>query len=229
MSHLRFTPYAWSKLVYMRDIGNTEVAGYGISSIDDPFLVKDFMLVKQQSCSVSFEFDDEGFADYVDDMLDLDLQPAEFQRILIHTHPGNSANPSGVDEKNFEEKFSDCDWAIMFILANGGETTCALKYKYPECRVILNNSVDFNEEFGESRHEEWEEEYDRCVSKKVYPRTYKKRGKKKTTSKKITPKKVKNPDSTVKDDAYYDSRAGWMDFEEEEEDMIDVFNRGGMY
>ena len=27
---LRFTPYAWGKLIYVRDLGPTEVGGFGI-------------------------------------------------------------------------------------------------------------------------------------------------------------------------------------------------------
>ena len=39
---LRFTPYAWAKLRFLRDVGETEVGGFGISRADDPLLVEDF-------------------------------------------------------------------------------------------------------------------------------------------------------------------------------------------
>ena len=39
---LRFSPYAWAKLVFSRDIGETEVGGFGISSKDDLLLIEDF-------------------------------------------------------------------------------------------------------------------------------------------------------------------------------------------
>jgi len=222
MTNLRFTPYAWAKLIFMRDQGSTEVAGYGVSSIEDPLLVTDFMLVKQESSAATFDFDDEGLADYVDDMIDLDFQPAEFLRIWIHTHPGNSASPSSTDETTFAEKFSDSDWAIMFILAKGGETTTVLKYKQPQCRINIPNSVDFNEEFGESRKEEWKEEYKLCVKEKTYK-------KKKGTSKK---KKIANKSNTFlfdDDDWEIDEEYG------SEEDLVNLFttsslyNKGGLY
>ena len=38
---LRFTPYAWAKLLYLRDRGDSEVGGFGITSRDDLLLVKD--------------------------------------------------------------------------------------------------------------------------------------------------------------------------------------------
>ena len=48
---LRFTPYAIAKLLYLRDIGPTEVGGFGISNANDLLLVEDIQLV-EQICSV---------------------------------------------------------------------------------------------------------------------------------------------------------------------------------
>ena len=58
-SILRFTPYAWSKLLYMRDYGDTEVGGYGITPNEDPLLIVDFVLVKQECTGMSVELDEE--------------------------------------------------------------------------------------------------------------------------------------------------------------------------
>jgi proteasome lid subunit RPN8/RPN11 len=233
MTILKFTPYAWAKLIYMRDRGPTEVAGYGISSIKEPLLVTDFVLVKQESSAATFSFDDKGLADYFDDMIDENLQPAEFMRIWIHTHPGNSASPSGTDETTFAEKFNDSDWAIMFILARGGDNTTALKYKTPECRVTLKSEVDFHEGFGESREEEWEKEYMDCVEEEVY-RTKKSKSKKfKATN------KNNKTDIASKHYRYIDDDYEWAkSWEEEQEDiekiitqrdLTDFYNKGGMY
>ena len=38
---LRFSPYAWAKLIYLRDRGSTEVGGFGITEPDDPKFVQD--------------------------------------------------------------------------------------------------------------------------------------------------------------------------------------------
>lgn len=168
MNMLRFTPYAWAKLIYMRDAGPTEVAGYGVSSLEDPLLVEDFQLVKQEATSVTFEFDNDGLSDYMEDMSEEGFQPSQFLRILIHTHPCNSAAPSRTDEENFRKKFSDCNWAIMFILAQGGQTTCAIKYKNPEMRIQLETTIDYSVEFDGSEHEEWQEEYESCIKEKKY-------------------------------------------------------------
>ena len=91
---LRFTPWAWAKLVFLRDLGPTEVGGFGISAADDLLLIEDIRLVRQRCSSVTVQFDDVAVADFFDEMVDLGLPPERFARVWIHTHPGNSASPS---------------------------------------------------------------------------------------------------------------------------------------
>ena len=101
MPTLRFTPYAWSKLLFLRDLGDTEVGGFGISSENDLFLVEDFRLIKQRSTFATVKFEDEAVADFFDEQVDLGRQPERCGRLWIHTHPGESAEPSSVDEETF--------------------------------------------------------------------------------------------------------------------------------
>ena len=114
---LRFTPWAWAKLVWLRDRGPTEIGGFGIAPSDDPLLIEDIRLVKQTTTLVSVAFDDESVADLFDELVDEGLRPEQFARVWIHTHPGDSAHPSGVDEETFARCFGTTDWAVMFILA----------------------------------------------------------------------------------------------------------------
>ena len=86
---LRLTPYAWAKLLHLRDLGETEVGGFGISAADDLLLVEDVCSVRQQCTPVTVKFDDEAVADYFDRQVDQGLTPEQFGRIWIHTHPGN--------------------------------------------------------------------------------------------------------------------------------------------
>ncbi len=44
---LRFTPWAWAKLLYLRDSGPTEVGGFGVTETSDRSLITDVCLVKQ--------------------------------------------------------------------------------------------------------------------------------------------------------------------------------------
>ena len=66
---LRFTPWAWAKLVFLRDLGPTEVGGFGISAKDDLLLIEDICLVRQRCSSVTVRFDDVAVADFFDEMV----------------------------------------------------------------------------------------------------------------------------------------------------------------
>ena len=110
---LRFTPWAWAKLVFLRDLGPTEVGGFGVSAKDDLLLIEDIRLVRQRCTSVTVQFDDVAVADFFDEMVDRGLRPERFARVWIHTHPGDSASPSCVEEQTFVRSFGRSDWAIM--------------------------------------------------------------------------------------------------------------------
>ena len=55
---LRFSPTAWAKLLFLRDLGPTEVGGFGISAADDCLRIEDVQLVRQSCTSVTVHFDD---------------------------------------------------------------------------------------------------------------------------------------------------------------------------
>ena len=129
---LRFTPYAWARLLFLRDAGPTEVGGFGISSHQDCFLIEDVRLVRQRCTRVSVEFVDEAVADFFDEQVDLGRRPDEFARVWVHTHPGDCPNPSGTDEETSARAFGRADWAVMFILARGGRTFARLQFR--SCR-----------------------------------------------------------------------------------------------
>lgn len=176
---LMFTPYAWGKLLWMRDYGNTEVAGYCITGTDDPLFVTDFQLIKQKCTSATFDIDPEDGVDFVERMMDINLMPWQCQRILAHTHPGNSPIPSQVDEENFQKAFSAPDWAIMLIIAKEGEIYCRIKFNVgPGGTQQLKVAVDFSSEFQGSNHEEWQKEYQTKVHKESKFRIAGKEGKK---------------------------------------------------
>ena len=157
---LRFTPYAWAKLVWMMNRGSTEVAGYGVTATKDPLLITDFVLIKQKCTSVSFDLDQNDIAEYVERMTDNGLPAWAYMNILCHSHPGNDPSPSGVDEDNFEEAFSHPHWAIMFIIAKNGETYCRIKTNVgPGVTKELNVTIDYGETFPGTDIKSWNEEY----------------------------------------------------------------------
>jgi len=163
-NELRFTPYAWAKMLYMRDHGDTEVGGYGVTGTEDPLLVTDFRLIKSDCTGASFDMDPDDGVEFMETMLDAGLMPWQYSNILIHTHPGNSPSPSGTDEKNFEAAFSHPNWAIMFIIAEGGAAYCRLKINVgPGSVKEIKVVVDWKTAFNGTNEEEWKKEYDAKV------------------------------------------------------------------
>jgi len=162
---LRFTPTAWAKLLYFRDRKGTEVGGFGITSIDDPLLVEDFVTVKQDVTAVSVAFDDEAVADHFEDQVDLGRLPEQFCRIWLHTHPGHSPQPSDTDEETFGRVFSQCQWAVMFILARGGESFARLRFNVgPSGHAAVPVEIDYGQAFEGSDTDAWEAEYQANVN-----------------------------------------------------------------
>jgi proteasome lid subunit RPN8/RPN11 len=161
---LRFTPTAWAKLQYFCHAGETEIGGFGITPSWDLLLVEDFVTVRQRTSMVTVAFDDEAVADFFEDQAMEGRKPEQFGRIWLHTHPGDSAAPSSTDEETFARVFGPCDWAVMFILAKGGQTYARLRFNAgPGGQLLIPVAVDYQQPFEASDHAAWEDEYDRNV------------------------------------------------------------------
>jgi hypothetical protein len=75
-------------------------------------------------------------------------------------HPANSPQPSGTDERTFERVFGRSDWAVMFILAHGGQCYARLRYNVgPGAEIELKVDVDYGRPFAETDFELWHQEY----------------------------------------------------------------------
>jgi proteasome lid subunit RPN8/RPN11 len=161
MPILRFTPYAWAKLLHLRDAGPTEIGGFGITTENDLLLIEDVATVAQTTTAVTVAFNDAAVADFFESQVDQVRRPEQFARIWIHTHPGDSPMPSSTDEETFARVFGNCDWAIMFILAKGGKTYCRLRFNIgPGGEAVLATEIDFAESFPGSDIAAWKAEYD---------------------------------------------------------------------
>ena len=118
----------------------------------------------QQCTAVTVKFDDAGVADFFDDQVDLVRRPEQFARLWLHTHPGDSAAPSGTDEATFARVFGAADWAVMFILARGGATYARLRFRAgPGGQLRIPVEVDYGDEFAGSDQAAWNQEYQQNV------------------------------------------------------------------
>lgn len=157
---LKFSPTAWAKLLYLRDLGPTEVGGFGITEPDDLLCVRDIVLVQQQCTETFVAFDDLAVAEFFDDQIDSGRQPQQCGRVWVHSHPDGSAQPSSVDVDTFQRVFGTCDWAVMFIIARGGDTFAQLHWRQGGAvRIPMRVEVKFDMPFEGTDHEAWQTEY----------------------------------------------------------------------
>jgi len=168
---LRFSPYAWAKIRWIRDYCKSEIAGFGISSMEDPFYMEDFRTIKQVASTTHFEFDDNALNDYLTAMFEEGKQPGECMRLWVHTHPGdNFATPSYHDEQTFSDAFSNTDWAMMIIVDEGDNAYARLRIKSGTTRLqmIVPHAVDCQPPFKGVNDEtaaEWKAEADENITR----------------------------------------------------------------
>lgn len=172
MPTLRFSPTAWAKLLFLRDYGDTEVGGFGISAPDDLLLVEDVQLVPQVCSWAHVAFCDDAVADFFDQQVDAGRKPEQFARIWVHTHPGDCPRPSLVDEETFARVFGRSDWTVMFILARGGRSYARLRFNTgPGAEFELPVEIDYVRPFPGCQVEDWEQEYLAYVHPELQVRT----------------------------------------------------------
>jgi proteasome lid subunit RPN8/RPN11 len=136
------------------------VGCFALAPADDLLFVDEVQLISQECTVMTVAFDDDAVADFFDQQVDRGLRPEQFARIWIHTHPGNSPEPSLTDERTFDRVFGKADWAVMFVLARGGQTYARLSFNIgPGGAMTIPTRVDYGRPFGGSDAASWEEEY----------------------------------------------------------------------
>jgi hypothetical protein len=147
-------------LIYLRDRGDTEIGGFGVSAENDPLLIVDFLTVKQRCTPVTVAFDDGAVADLFDDLVDQGLRPGRFGRIWLHTHPGDCPLPSSVDEATFRRVFGRTDWAVMAIIARNDASYAQLSFHVgPGGALEIPVGIDYSQSFAAAEWEAWMREY----------------------------------------------------------------------
>lgn len=153
-------------MLFLRDYGDTEVGGFGITAADDLLYVEDVVLVRQECTGISVAFEDGSVADFFDQQVDEGLQIQQFARLWVHTHPGTCPQPSRTDEETFARVFGKNDWAVMFILAEGGQSYARLQFSVgPGGSLMIPVAVDYSRPFSGSDYGVWEQEYQANVNK----------------------------------------------------------------
>jgi len=164
----------------MRDVTDNEVGGFGITEAEDLLFVTDFTLLKQKVTAVTISFEDESVADFFENQVEVGRTPEQFARIWLHTHPGDSPEPSCTDESTFDRVFGSCNWSVMAIVAQNGNTYARLHFNAgPGGEIKIPVCVDYNVEFDAADFELWKQQY---LANVIEDHTFSLAGKTKSTS-----------------------------------------------
>lgn len=175
---LLFTPFAWRKLIFFRDQSSNEVGALGISGKNNPLLIRDLVIPKQRVTGVSIDFDTSDVADLYADLDGRGLSMNDYARIWIHTHPGSSPQPSGTDENTFDTNYGESDWAVMFILAQGGSAYARIRIRKPlTTQFLAGTGIDWSVPFQATDETTWSSVYKNKVSEVRYLDTTKNKNK----------------------------------------------------
>ena len=85
-------------------------------------------------------------------------------------HPGGSPEPSIIDEETFERVFGECQWAVMFVLAQDNRTYAKLSFNVgPGGEVLIPVEIDYSQDFGPSNQQAWDAEYKANIKATTWP------------------------------------------------------------
>jgi proteasome lid subunit RPN8/RPN11 len=121
-----------------------EVSLYGITE-SNSLVIKDFWIPYQFGTAVTTEFDEEKKVEEVDKLIQKGLDPNNFLKIWVHTHPKMSPNPSGTDIQTFKTKFNNLNWSIRLILGQNKQMTVKYQQNSPiPLELDLKTEIDFS-------------------------------------------------------------------------------------
>ena len=172
MIELRFSPYAWAKVVFMCTKTDTEVGMMGVSRNGDPLVIDDILVPKQTANSAYNNFDMDSYSDETAALaVDHGVKPACCQRVWIHTHPAGVDGPSGTDEVTFRESYGKdrCDWAVMMIMTKAGKVYARMRASIAgvDREFMINTRVDWSLPLKGFDPDGWSKELAERVSQHV--------------------------------------------------------------
>lgn len=129
---LTLSPRAWLHWKFLAHAGPTEAGAFGLpAKVGGAPLAVDRLWVPKQECTYAFvSVDEDELSALVEWAFDAGYPPGcDVGNVWFHTHPGASATPSAFDEEEFRTKFGHCQWAVMAILAEGGDVTARYQWQ----------------------------------------------------------------------------------------------------
>ena len=99
------------------------------------------------------------------------MRISRIRRLWVHSHPGNCPQPTK-PTKTRSRVFGRTDWAVMFVLAKGGQSYARLRFHVgPGGSLLLPVEVDYTRPFAASNQAAWREEYLANVQAEEWPPT----------------------------------------------------------
>jgi len=172
----RLTPWVYLTMEQFLT-AKTEVAARVLTHEDEPFIGCGLQVPQQECTAASWSFDD-------DELQKLDLAWAEegtpnsqYDRIVIHTHPGTSSTPSSTDNTEFaEDKWAGKPYYVQLIIAKGSMFGRMRVNLTPQRYVVvpLTVRVDWSLLFGSNLtigsdgHEQFIKDALACVTTRTF-------------------------------------------------------------
>jgi proteasome lid subunit RPN8/RPN11 len=129
------------KLRAWRDMGGTEVTGFFITEKNCPFKVIDAVLAKADCSVATVNIKPEDIQDLYIEQSKAGVYPDQLM-IWWHTHPGNSASPSGEDQKTFNELGKDRTINYMYILSKSDNEVFQVSLKDKATGLTLESELE---------------------------------------------------------------------------------------
>jgi hypothetical protein len=170
---LVITAFAYQKLLYWEALSKkNEISCFGVAlNPNDLLRVTELYLPEQEVDSGSTDPTSDGLVQMYEDLEEHALEPVQFSRIWIHTHPGKSA-PSGVDYATCKEVFGGCNWFVMLVKGSDGFTCYLYIMGDMPVRLTLQVEVDYgNPGLPSNIIKRWTDAFQANVSEKV-PKTW---------------------------------------------------------
>ena len=138
MTTLRILRSAYNKAEYLCKKASTEVSGRFLTKPEDPYLVVDVVLVPLDEAPTVASISEDVIKTA---MLCADIEDNRGLQSWIwwHTHPGNSANPSGTDWVHSRARMTLMPISGMAILARGGDQSFHVLVRDPWGVVLEMN------------------------------------------------------------------------------------------